>query len=296
MSPAGSIIGIGEALLAEDVDRRLTAGLAADVARAARRFGRSGIPISRLGQDPPAELILNELRQADIDVSHLQSDPDLPTARRRVRRIAGQTIVVLDDPAAFDRLQWDFDLLDVAQQADVVFTGLMAMRSPQAATVIKRFLFECPQALRIADLRPPTEAKVERSAAKRLLELCQATVIDDAGLRLLRVNATDAARASDVLRQSHDLLFALDLTSNAKPSLVTTAEVMECNSTWDASACWTGIMAVTLGLLRGLSARETLHVASGIVDFIAQHPDDTLPDDLRDAVTGRDPASLRDQK
>ncbi|MHC4128850.1 MAG: hypothetical protein ACYSUA_11905, partial [Planctomycetota bacterium] len=135
------IVGIGEALLAEYPDREEPAGLAALVPIQAVLLGHEGIAISRLGQDRAADALLSGLRERGVDVSHLQSDPDLATGRLVIRALGGATL--LDAHAAYDQLQWDFDLADIAQGADAVVFGALIMRSGQARSAVDRFLDEC---------------------------------------------------------------------------------------------------------------------------------------------------------
>ena len=85
------IVGVGEALLAEEGDREVPCGLGLLVPIYAVLLGHEGIAISRLGQDAPASALLSRLRELGCVVTHLQSDPDLATGRVRRNARGGRT-------------------------------------------------------------------------------------------------------------------------------------------------------------------------------------------------------------
>ncbi len=177
------IVGIGEALLAEYPDREEPAGLAALVPILAALLGHEGIAISRLGQDRTADALVSGLRERGVDVSHLQSDPDLATGRLVIR--ASGEVTLLDAHAAHDQLQWDFDLADVAQRADAVVFGALIRRSGQSRSAVDRFLDECKAALRVFDLTNRPEPEPNRGHTLSGLRHAEVAVVDDRALRSL---------------------------------------------------------------------------------------------------------------
>jgi sugar/nucleoside kinase (ribokinase family) len=180
-----TIIGIGEALLCEFPDRAEPGGLAVQVALAAKSLGDNGLAISRIGQDRAGDELLGQLTRAGLNTTHVQSDPDQPTGRLVVRSIAGKSSTTLTSKAAFDNLQWDFDLVDVAQQAEGVVFGNLARRDGQSRSVIKQFLAECTGALRVFDLSNRGDAPIDRADVRSALEYTDALVADAAALRVL---------------------------------------------------------------------------------------------------------------
>jgi fructokinase len=165
------IAGIGEVLLAEYPDREEPVGLAALVPIHAVLAGHEGIAISRLGQDRAGNCLVSELRERGVDVSHLQTDPDLATGRVLIRALGGTSVV--DAHAAYDQLQWDFDLADVAQGVDAVVYGALIRRSGQARSAIDRFLDECKTALRVFDITDRPGQDRNRNHALSGLEYAQ---------------------------------------------------------------------------------------------------------------------------
>ena len=177
------IIGIGEALLAEYPDREEPAGLAALVPLHAVLLGHEGIAISRLGQDRTADALVSALRERGVDVGHLQSDPDLATGRLLIRALGEPTLV--DAHAAYDQLQWDFDLADLAQGADAVVFGALIRRSGQSRSAMDRFLDECKAALRVFDLTNRAGPELNRGQALSGLRHAEVAVADDHAINSL---------------------------------------------------------------------------------------------------------------
>ena len=173
-----SIVGIGEAVLKTSHGKSCAGGLAADVALAAVHHGETGVVISRIGQDEVGQELMREFREHGIDSSAMQYDPDLPTGRLAIRTIDRTSQTAIDDWAAFDNLQWDFDLEDVAHRADAVIVGELARRGSQTQTTIDRFIATCRHALVVYDARHRATQAFDRSAALRAIELAHGLVVD----------------------------------------------------------------------------------------------------------------------
>lgn len=207
MTTVRSIVGIGELWAATD-ESGSPGGLAAAIPSLARRIGRPGVSISRVGQDSAGAAIIAALRAAGVDVEHIQTDPDLDTARLIVRRIGPRVARALDARAAFDNLQWDFDLEDVAQQTDAVVFGLLARRHHQASTTTDRFIAMCRGAVRVFDAVNREDGQSpDRAVIARALENAEGAVLDLAALRALAPGADDEAVACSSLRRQHRLDF-----------------------------------------------------------------------------------------
>lgn len=198
------IVSIGEALLCEFPDRIEPGGLALSVAIAAAKAGHRGMAVSRVGQDAAGEQLLQQARELGVDVEHVQTDPDLPTGRMITRSLAGKATRTLTANAAFDNLQWDFDMIDLAQRADAVVFGHLARRGGQARSVIKQFLLECRGAMRVFDLTNRAVDSIERSDVWTGLEFCEVLAADEAALRTLApaAGANAEAAAIEVMRGS----------------------------------------------------------------------------------------------
>ncbi|MCA9284730.1 MAG: hypothetical protein KDA22_05930 [Phycisphaerales bacterium] len=201
MTRTTTIVGIGEALLVEAPEQEEIGGIAADVSIAAVMLGQHGVAITRLGQDEQAARVEQSLLAAGVDVAHVQSDPDLPTGRKVVRMLAGARSERLDARSAFDNLQWDFDLEDIAARADGIVYGLLARRDGQARSTMDRFLLAASSAVRLLDLcNRDANLMPERLIAVRAIESAQGIATDAAALRLLLPG--DPAAPLDLARRA----------------------------------------------------------------------------------------------
>ena len=286
MSRTRTIIGIGEAILVRDVDRELPGGTAVTVASVAHQLGHRGIPISRVGQDQYGDRILDWLRRQSVELSSVQTDPDHATGRLTIRRIGGRTRRTFDTFAAFDNLQWDYDLEDLAQQADAVIYSALGMRSGQARSVIDRFLAECRDGLRICSLVAQLEDPLDRTALHDGLQYAQILIVDDAALRELlpshRPESMEETTASLLKRHALDAVVHIDKTGTLQA--VEAAGVITCSDVLppeaDRHATWTGLAH---GLIHGWDWNRSLQAAARIGVFTAENPEKPLPADLLDA-------------
>ena len=280
MSRRRVIVGLGEALLVEHADREEPGGLALLVPQYAVLLGHEGIAISRLGQDEAARQIIGKLREAGVDTSHLQSDPDLATARLLRRSLGGRNSLV--DQAAFDSLQWDFDLADVAQRADAVVFGALAGRSGQARSAIDRFLDECAIALRLFDLTCRHGDELNRSRVISGLKHSDVLVVDNAALDTLLPGA-----AGKPPREA-----ALEWLRTGELDLVLFAQEGQPLAAHTSASSWTGdaahhpdaheasIVGFLHGMLSGWEVPAALRLAEGLGRHARDHRGEPPPPEL----------------
>jgi sugar/nucleoside kinase (ribokinase family) len=280
-----TIIGIGEVLLSEHPDRVEIGGLAAKIALAAQRLGHVGVPISRVGQDLAANELLTQLTAAGVTIDHLQSDPDLPTGRMVIRTIAGKRRHALQPRAAFDNLQWDFDLDDLAQQADAAVFGHLAQRGGQSQSIIHRFLAECGNAIRVFNATNRAGDDLDRTQLRANLEYADGLIADRAALKTL-VPAWDEKQPRDA---------AIDLVRGGELSFVVSVEPGDCSQTLSihtsgesktapracpAAQHESALVALLHGMINGWDAPRSLELACAAAEHAAKNPNDPLPRDL----------------
>lgn len=283
MARKRTIVGIGEALLAEYPDREEPAGLAATVAVQTGLLGHQGVPISRLGQDDVAARLMEFLNKSAIDITHLQNDPDLQTGRLRIRSIAGVEQHHLDERAAFDNLQWDFDLSDVAQQADAVVFGVLARRTGQARSVIDRFLGECSGAYRVLDLMNRDHDDFGRSTAVSAMRYADMVIVDAIALRII-APTMEGSSPEEALRHvvHHDnpgLALFID-RDVSKVVLCSSDAILRAEHAVGDGAAHALTIALAIGLLRGLDLAAALQSATEVASYCAQHPGQHVPQAL----------------
>jgi len=280
MTRPSVIVAIGEALLAEYPDREEPAGLALLVPIHAQLLGHVGIPISRLGQDDTAERLLALLQSLQVDASHLQSDPDLPTGRSRSTGLSVSR--TKDGRAAFDELQWDFDLADVAQKADAVVYGALARRTGQCRSVIDRFLAECDSCLRVLDLTNRADHDEQRTAPTSGMNFADVVVVDKAAIAAVAPAAIgkptpDALR--ELLRQS-DSQVAMWAQPGEPLALYTTDDSWTTNQPLGDEAREATVVGLIHGMLSGWDLREALHLAQRVTQHAIEHRGQPPPAEL----------------
>jgi len=280
--PGRSIVGVGEALLLSERGAERAGGLAATVAIHAARLGYPGVVISRLGQDPAGEQMLALLRQAGADVRHLQTDPDLPTGRLTIRTLGGRTTRTLESRAAFDNLQWDFDLEDVGRQCDAVIFGELARREGQTRTTIDRFLAGCRHAMRIYDLTNRDGDLLERVLITRALQFAEGVVLDEFALRMLRPASGDEPREVVIssLARQHKLEFVLFVDDSGRLRSYAGESAAVAEATIDRAMNEAALVALVHGLLSGRDWKQSLNGAAAYSRFAAENPDAEIPAEM----------------
>lgn len=280
------IVSIGEALLCEYPDRVEPGGLAVNMAWGAARLGHRGVIVSRIGQDAAADTLLRQLKERQLATDHIQSDPDLATGRLIVRSLAGKVTQTLTPRAAFDNLQWDFDLVDVAQQADAVVFGALARREGQSRSIIKRFLAECLNAVRVFDMTNRAGDVIDRNEARSGLELAEGLIADSPALKALSPgwDGKDMRSAAEEIMRASDLTFVIGVDSSG---------ANETFSAHTTEASWAGqasharvqhemsIVGLLHGLLNGWDFPKSLEMSQRAATHAAERPDETMETELQ---------------
>jgi fructokinase len=191
MSAAFTIVGLGEALFDIFPDRQVLGGATLNAAIHAHalasglpRPGR-GVVVSRVGQDEAGGRLLADLGQRGMTCDFVQTDPDHDTGKVYVGRdAAGATQFDIVADVAWDKLQYDPDMEQLAQRCEAVCFGTLAQRDGQARYTIHRFLDAAARAVRLCDvnLRPPFyDARILR----RSLELANAVKLNEPELAVV---------------------------------------------------------------------------------------------------------------
>lgn len=263
------IIGLGVAQLSEADDAPVAAGLAVTVAMAGRQQGHHGVVVSRLGQDAAADELTGLLREAGIETRHLQTDPDLPTGRV-MRRILGRSVVDSDTAMpAFGNLQWDYDLVDLAQQADVVIAGMTAAQHSQTRIVMQQFLHECGRAIRVIDLTDLVPG-TERRIAEAMLSSSDVAIIDQASLDGVAPAPPDETRDVRLSRLMRDggiglIIWMDDVDTSSPISLYHADGVATTTRVVDAARRLDAIVAILLSVVVGGDAQASVAAADTLV-------------------------------
>jgi len=133
------VVGLGELLWDCFADRRLPGGAPANVAFHACQLGCLGIACSRVGQDALGDELVEFLRSQGLRTDWVQRDGDhctgtvtVDTSRPECPRFT------IHEDVAWDYLQFDGALEELASRADAICFGTLAQRSPQSRRTIHR--------------------------------------------------------------------------------------------------------------------------------------------------------------
>jgi len=227
MSVRRVMVGLGELLWDLLPAGKVLGGAPANFAYMAQVLGNEGIVASRLGNDDLGREARQAIQERGMESRYLQQDSLHQTGIASVILDAGgQPRFTIEEPVAWDFLEWTPAWQELARRADVICFGSLAQRSPASAATIERFLRDSPaETLRICDanLRKPFYT-VE--TLRRSFEYADILKLNDA--ELARVSAlmgtpgeTEEELATGLLRQ-FDLQLVC-VTKGARGSLLVSA-------------------------------------------------------------------------
>jgi len=292
MSGTRTIVGIGEALFDIFPDEQRLGGAPLNVAVHAQQLGNAGVVVSRVGQDALGDRLLAELRQREMDVWHIQSDPDNPTGTVYVDTDAdGSPRYDIVTEVAWDYLQWDGDLDDLADHAGAVCFGTLAQREAQTRNAIYRFVAAAHRAIRLFDVNL-RQNFYDRQKLERSLELANAVKLNSDELRIVAdlFHLGDDHTAIATLIKRHQLDW-LAVTHGQAGTVVHTAEgthegqPVTASDGGDAVGAGDATAAALLhGALRRWPWDRTLKLANALGAYVAGQngacPD--LSDDIKE--------------
>lgn len=286
MTGRTTIVGIGEALRIERPQRVESGGLAALAAITAARLGHAGVVVTRVGQDAAGDEIVAHLRSKGVGVDHVQTDPDLATGRLTVRSIAGRTTRTLTAWSAFDNLQWDFDLVDLGQEAAGVIFGELARRGGQTRSVMKQFLAGCTGAVRLYDATNRVDdAPADRVLMQSALEFTDVVVSDATGLRALVPSWSPGkiGEAAKDLLAGHNLAAVIGVERSGAEELLSGHSregSWTASNPFPAATHETAMVALVHSLIRGQELQTVLEAATELAGHAHRHPEQEFPPNL----------------
>lgn len=250
-------------------DHKRPGGAPANVVYQATLLGAEGRLVSRVGRDGNGKELAGYLESKQIETRYIQWDPHYPTGKVNVEfnedHEPEYTIV---QPVAWDMIEWNEDLGQLASETDAIVFGTLAQRSDVSASTIHRLLDEAgSDVLKVLDLnfrqRQYSEQTVSRS-------LEQADVV--------KMNGEECEELKSVLQTEDPVRTLLNrfgvrgicLTKGSRGSEwidrsgTLRQEVFKADtSKGDAVGLGDGYTAVlTLGLLYELAPDQILHKAS----------------------------------
>jgi fructokinase len=148
------MIGLGEVLWDLLPSGKVLGGAPANFAYMASVLGDRSIIASRVGDDALGHEARTAMEQMGLSTSYVQHDKLHVTGTAKVAiDQAGQPSFTIQEPVAWDFLEWTTQWEDLSTKADVVCFGSLAQRSDKSAFTIERFLKNTPRnTIRICDV------------------------------------------------------------------------------------------------------------------------------------------------
>jgi len=294
-----TIVGLGEALfdLMPSGDRLGGAPLnvAVGAHQLAQPFGGRGVVASRVGQDDLGARLIRELRNRGLDPRYVQSDPDRDTGVVYVEfGPDGDPSYEIPEDVAWDVIQYDFDLEDLARQCQGVCFGTLAQRDGQSRNTIYRFLSDARRAVRLLDLnlRPPGP---EPTVIRRSLEFATAVKLSESELgvvaEVVGLSASDPGERARALISRYDLAMVAVTRGADGATLVTPDGVFEAEPrshppAENADPVGAGdafTSALIVGMVRRVDWERIANCAAETAGYVASQPGATPP--LPEAIT-----------
>ncbi len=275
------LVGIGEVLWDLLPGGKALGGAPINVAAHAAQLGVRSAAVSVVGDDDDGKEIVERLRAMRVDVRGVRISRNLPTGAVDVAlNPAGIPDFSIRVPAAWDAIEMDAALEQMAATADAIVFGSLAQRDLRSREGIGMFLRAAgPACLRVFDINlrhPFYTPEVVRSS----LEVADVLKLNDAELPVLAgmLGMTgDETVLLHALRERFDLKLVV-YTKGARGSRLISAREDQVHpgcrvavvDTVGAGDAFTA--AVVVGSLRGMRLDRIQDLASRIAAFVCSQP------------------------
>jgi fructokinase len=305
MSSRFTIVGLGEALFDIFPDAQILGGAPLNVAVHAQQLatprGGSAAVVSRVGQDDLGRQIVEALGERGVDTACIQTDPDRDTGKVYVGADSrGEPTFDIVEDVAWDWLQFDPDLDDLARRCAAVSFGSLAQRTAQSRNTIYRFLEASRRAIRMFDVNL-RQSYYDQAVLRRSCDIANVVKLNEHELlvvaRHLGIYEDNEDRCAQAMIKRHDLRMVVvthgpqgtTLHLPAQPPVTGQAVSYEradgADNVGAGDACSAGIL---VGLVLRLSPQHTVELADHAGAFVASQPGATprLPESILSRVGG----------
>jgi len=147
------VVGLGEVLWDVLPTGARLGGAPANFAVSCGRLGARAAVASAVGADPLGAETREALHNNGAETAFVQAN-SLPTSQVTVKLdAAGHASYTIEQPVAWDALDWTAEWAALARQADAVCFGTLAQRSSATRETLRRFVVETrPEAVRVFDV------------------------------------------------------------------------------------------------------------------------------------------------
>ena len=281
------LVGIGEVLWDMLPGGKQLGGAPANFAYHANALGGRGVVVSRVGDDALGHELLARLDKLKLDHEFVRIDPAHPTGTVDVRiDREGVAQYVIHENVAWDFIEADASLLELAARADAVCFGSLGQRSAISRHSIRTFVRGTPaRCLRVLDINL-RQHYFSGELIDELLRLAGVLKLNDQELpvicRLLEIPADPDEACEQLLRRYSLRVIALTRGARGSTLYDSTGQVsfhpgfsVEVVDTVGAGDAFTAAMA--LGLLAGRSLESINAAANQIASFVCSQSGATPP-------------------
>jgi fructokinase len=302
-----TIVGLGEVLWDMLPGGKKLGGAPANFAYHAQALGARGVVVSCIGDDELGKEIISQLAELDLDCAYVEVDKGHHTGTVTVELDErGQPNYTIHENVAWDYIESDSSLLELASEADAVCYGSLCQRSEVSRKTVREFLGATrDDCLRVFDINL-RQAYFNKEVIHRMLEMSNVLKLNDEELPgvadLLGLGGSESDRLSQ-LADEYELrmialtrgsegswLYAKGEDSNHQGFAATVADTVGAGDSFTA--------AMTLGLLYGKSLDWINEFSNRVASFVCSQSGATprLPDSLtakfREAGTGSQESGL----
>ena len=149
------IVGIGELLWDVFPDgRKVPGGAPFNFAFHCHQFGHKAVIVSRLGNDDLGRELREAVKGFGLSDEFIQTDDRHETGTVQVTLTDGQPSYRITENVAWDAMEWNERLQDLAHNCRAVCFGTLAQRSEPSGTTIRQFVTasRSAEALRVFDV------------------------------------------------------------------------------------------------------------------------------------------------
>ena len=288
-------VGLGEVLWDLLPGGKQLGGAPANFAYHAQQLGAAGVVVSAVGRDPLGDEILARLRELGLDTRYVAVDPHHPTGTVSVNLdAAGVPSYVIHENVAWDFLQFNSTLAQLAARADVVCFGTLAQRSPRSNGCIRDVLTQPPPRLTILDVNL-RQHYYDRAIIHESLDFADVLKINDDEVAVV-AQLYQLKRPADLVPavfDTYDIVDLIAMTRGANGSVLYPRDgepiehpgtpVTKLADTVGAGDAFTAALA--MGLLRREPLDRINDAANRLAAYVCSQPGATppMPAELRGA-------------
>lgn len=271
------IVGIGELLWDVFPDgRKVLGGAPFNFAFHCHQLGHKAMIVSRVGDDDLGHELREHVLRLGLSDEFIQQDDQHPTGTVQVTLTDGQPSYHITENVAWDALEWNERLQDLAHNCRAVCFGTLAQRTQVSGTTIRRFVTasRSAKALRVfdANLRQHYYTQDTLRASCELADIVK--IADNELSKLLEL---DGVATIEELRHQFDLQ-AVYLTCGAEGVRFASKDGEPCSvsgvptqviDTVGAGDAFTA--AMVCGQLEGRTVLECVRFANQYAAKVCEH-------------------------